>query len=107
MNHLSMQTAKTTGRFHPACTFNQDGQLIVSNLSAFWLPELTTQEKICGTMYIVNGSYDGTEPLVRKLERIVSRNLSEDAAHTTEKAAHKEPEMLQKSEDKADDKSDE
>lgn len=47
-----------------------DGHIHVKNISAFWLPEFTLQKEIGGTVYTVTGSYDGTEPLNRKMERI-------------------------------------
>ena len=107
MNNLLIQTSKTTNQFHPACTFDLDGRLIVSNLSAFWLPELTTRERIHGTTYIIDGSYDSTDPLIRKLERIIIRNLSGDVPDGANGMEQEEPEMLQESEEKADDRNDE
>lgn len=55
----------------------EDGHIRVKNLSAFWLPELTLQKKIGGTVYTVIGSYDGTEPLDRKMERIMTEKFTE------------------------------
>ena len=49
----------------------------VKNLSAFWLPEFTLQKEIGGTVYTVTGSYDGTEPLNRKVERIMVEKFTE------------------------------
>ena len=54
--------------------FGEDGHIHVKNLSAFWLPELTMQREIGGTVYSVTGSYDGTETLDKKLERILEQN---------------------------------
>lgn len=54
-----------------------DGRLSVRNLSAYWLPELTLCRKIGGTLYTVDGSYEGTETLDRKLRRIMARNVEE------------------------------
>ena len=64
---------------HPQhnCYFNEDGHLCVKNLSAFWLPELTLQREICGTVDSVTGSYEGTETLDRKLKRIMEQNAGE------------------------------
>lgn len=53
----------------------EDGRICVKNLSAHWLPELTFQREIGGTIYSVTGTYDGTEPLDRKLERIMGKNI--------------------------------
>ena len=50
-----------------------DGHLCVKNLSAYWIPELTITEVIGGTVYTVDGTYEGTETFVRKLERITGR----------------------------------
>ena len=53
----------------------EDGHVRVKNLSAHWLPELTLQRRIGGTVYAITGTYDGTEPLDRKLERIMGKNI--------------------------------
>lgn len=53
----------------------EDGRICVKNLSAHWLPELTLQRRIGGTIYSITGTYDGTEPLDRKLERIMGKNI--------------------------------
>lgn len=55
----------------------EDGHIHVKNLSAFWLPEFTLQREIGGTIYTVTGSYDGTEPLNRKMERIMAEKFTE------------------------------
>ena len=64
---------------HPRhnCYFNEDGHLCVKNLSAFWLPEFTLQCEISGTIYTITGSYDGTETLDRKMERILTEKFTE------------------------------
>lgn len=49
----------------------------VKNLSAFWLPEFTLQKEIGGTIYTVTGSYDGTETLDKKMERIMGEKFTE------------------------------
>ena len=54
-----------------------DGHIHVKNLSAFWLPEFTLQKEIGGTVYTVTGSYDGIEPLNRKMERIMAEKFTE------------------------------
>ena len=53
----------------------EDGRVRVKNLSAHWLPELTLQRRNGGTVYAITGTYDGTEPLDRKLERIMGKNI--------------------------------
>jgi hypothetical protein len=55
--------------------FDTDGHIRVKNPSAFWLPELTLQKEINGTIYTVTGSYVGTETLDRRLTRIFENNL--------------------------------
>ena len=57
--------------------FDAEGHIRVKNLSAFWLPELTLQREIGGTVYSVTGSYEGTETLDRKLKRIMEQNAGE------------------------------
>ncbi len=60
----------------------EDGHIRVKNFSAFWLPEFTLQKKISGTVYTVTGSYDGTEPLNRKMERIMAEEFTEKMEDT-------------------------
>jgi len=63
----------------PPLTSPEDsGSIAVKNLSAYWIPELTIKEKIGATTYTVTGSYEGTENFLRKLERIASKNISEE-----------------------------
>jgi len=57
------------------CYRDAEGRLCVRNISAYWLPELTLRRKIGGTIYTVTGSYEGTEPLDRKLRRIMEKNM--------------------------------
>lgn len=59
------------------CYYGADGRLCVRNFSACWLPDLTLQKKIGRTLYIVDGSYEGTETLDRKLRRIMARNMED------------------------------
>lgn len=40
-------------------------------------PEFTLQKESGGTVYTVTGSYDGTEPLNRKMERIMAEKFTE------------------------------
>lgn len=56
-------------------SFDADGNLHTNNLSAYWLPEVTTTEVIHGTTYIVTGTFTGKDSLVPKLERILVRNI--------------------------------
>ena len=56
---------------------DEGGHIRVKNLSAFWLPEFTLQKEIGGTVYTVTGSYDGAEPLNRKMERIMAEKFTE------------------------------
>lgn len=57
--------------------FDEDGHICVKNPSAFWLPEFTLQKEIGGTVYTVTGSYDGTETLDKKMERIMGEKFTE------------------------------
>jgi hypothetical protein len=43
----------------PIYHIDECGQIRAKNLSAYWIPELTVQEKIGGTIYTVSGSYEG------------------------------------------------
>lgn len=56
-----------------------DGNIVVPNLSAWWLPEFTLRKKIGSTLYTITGSYEGTETLDKKLERIMAYNSREDS----------------------------
>ncbi len=53
------------------------GHIRVKNPSAFWLPEFTLQKEIGGTIYSVTGTYDGTETLDKKMERIMAEKFTE------------------------------
>ena len=68
-------------RFSPQaeCTrwIGVDGHIHVRNLSAYWIPQLTITEEISGTLYTVTGSFEGTESLTRKLERITAKKFTE------------------------------
>ena len=57
--------------------FGEDGHIHVRNISAFWLPEFTLQKEIGGTIYSVTGTYDGTETLDKKMERIMAEKFTE------------------------------
>lgn len=57
--------------------FDEDGYICARNLSAFWLPEFTLQKKVAGTIYTITGSYDGTETLDSKMERVMAKKFTE------------------------------
>ena len=56
--------------------FDEKGNIVVKNISAYWIPELTVTEEISGTIYTVTGSYEGEDSFIRKLERITSRKFT-------------------------------
>lgn len=58
--------------------FDDDGNIHVKNLSAYWIPELTITEEISGTIYAVTGSYERDDSFIRKLERIASRKFTNE-----------------------------
>ena len=49
----------------------------MKNLSAYWIPQLTITEEISGTVFAVTGSFEGTDSLLRKLERITAKKFTE------------------------------
>ena len=60
-------------------TFDEKGNIVVKNPSAFWLPKIEIVDEIGGTEYTVTGSYDGEETLDRKLKRIMEQNAANAA----------------------------
>lgn len=67
--------------------FDEDGHLHAKNPSAWWIPELTIEREVGGTVYTVTGSFNGDEGMLRKLERISTKkftNTEEDANDTDE-----------------------
>lgn len=60
-------------------TFDEKGNIVVKNPSAFWLPQIEIVDEIGGTEYTVTGSYDGEETLSRKLKRIMEQNAADAA----------------------------
>ena len=58
--------------------FDEDGHIVVKNLSAYWIPEIEVEQEIHGTVYTVTGSYEGTELPDRKLTRILLKNVEDD-----------------------------
>ena len=65
-------------------SFDENGNIIVKNLSAFWLPDVKIVENIGGTEYTVTGSYEGTETLDKKIKRIMEQNAADDENDITE-----------------------
>ena len=61
---------------HRNIRFDENGNIVVKNISAYWSPELTVTEEIGGTIYTVTGSYEGEDSFIRKLERITSRKFT-------------------------------
>ena len=56
---------------------DEQGRIVVRNLSAWWIPEMKIMEEIDGTIYTITGSYEGTEMLDQKLSRIMLHNLED------------------------------
>ena len=67
-------------------SFDEKGNIVVKNPSAFWLPDVKIVEEHGGTEYTVTGSYEGTETLDRKLRRIMEQNVADDKNGITEDA---------------------
>ena len=65
-------------------SFDENGNIVVKNSSAFWLPDVKIVKVIGGTEYTVTGSYDGEERLNRKLKRIMEQNAADDENDITE-----------------------
>ena len=65
-------------------SFDENGNIVVKNPSAFWLPEVKIVDEIGGTEYTVTGSYEGTETLDKKLKRIMEQNAADDESDITE-----------------------
>ena len=61
-----------------------DGHMTAHNISAYWLPEIPIQEVIHGTVYTVTGSYEGNQPFIKKLERIMAKQFAEEIATENE-----------------------
>ena len=59
-------------------SFDENGNIVVKNPSAFWLPDIQIVEEHGGTEYTVTGSYEGTETLDKKLKRILEQNAAND-----------------------------
>lgn len=67
-------------------TFDENGNIVVKNPSAFWLPDVKIVEQVGGTEYTITGSYEGTETLDKKLKRIMEQNAANDESDITEAA---------------------
>ena len=65
------------GRFCHDLRFDDEGHIVVRNLSAYWLPDIRIEREIAGSVYTVTGSYEGTETLDNKLLRIMIRNMED------------------------------
>ena len=64
--------------------FDDKGNIVVKNPSAFWLPEITITEDIGGTEFTITGSYTGSEPLHTKLNCIMQHQAANDETGITE-----------------------
>ena len=60
-------------------SFDEKGNIVVKNPSAFWLPKVEIVDEIGGTEYTVTGSYDGEETLDKKLKRIMEQSAADAA----------------------------
>ena len=65
-------------------SFDENGNIVVKNPSAFWLPEIKIVDVVGGTEYTVTGSYEGTETLDKKLKRIMENNAANEESDITE-----------------------
>lgn len=65
-------------------SFDEKGNIVVKNPSAYWLPEIKIVDEVGGTEYTVTGSYEGTETLNKKLKRIMEHNAANDNSDITE-----------------------
>lgn len=63
--------------FPEECFFDENGDIHVKNISAYWIPEFTMTQEISGTVYKVSGSYEGTEFFTKKIERMLAEKLNE------------------------------
>ena len=53
-----------------AAQMDADGNIRANNISAYWIPQITLQREIGGTVYTVTGYYEGKTDFLRKLERM-------------------------------------
>ncbi len=55
---------------------DENGNLHSWNISAYQIPSISLTEEISGTVYTVTGSFEGSQNMLRKLERITAQNFS-------------------------------
>ena len=55
---------------------DENGTLHCWNISAYQIPSISLTEEISGTVYTVTGSFEGSQNILRKLERITAQNFS-------------------------------
>lgn len=55
---------------------DENGNLHCGNISAYQIPSISLTEEISGTVYTVTGSFEGSQSILRKLERITAQNFS-------------------------------
>ena len=65
-------------RQHHNVWFDEEGHLHAKNPSAWWIPDLSIEREIGGTVYTVTGSFDGEECMLRKLETALYCRLSQE-----------------------------
>ena len=67
-------------------SFDDKGNIVVKNPSAYWLPDIKIVDEHGGTEYMVTGSYEGTESLDKRLKRIMEQNAANAENGITEDA---------------------
>ena len=62
----------------PSATAQIDasGNIHAGNISAYWIPQITLQREISGTVYTVTGYYEGKTDFLCKLERMMVDRMS-------------------------------
>ncbi len=55
---------------------DENGNLHSWNISAYQIPTISLTEEISGTVYTVTGSFEGSQNMLRKLERITAQKFS-------------------------------
>ena len=53
-----------------AAKMDANGNIHAGNISAYWIPQITLQREIGGTVYTITGYYEGKTDFLRKLERM-------------------------------------
>ena len=66
--------ASVSKRYRRNIQIGENGDILVKNPFARWIPELTLHRQIGGTVYTVSGSYSGSGMLDKKLLRIMVQN---------------------------------